>query len=370
MKFSAANYYEHIFPYITIFLEEIEIYYNLFRKGATRSQLKRYPKIEYGKEKQPGIFRILLETLEPYQANFVKVFGGEEQLKRVKTMKKFIELFKAANKKLARRSRRVAVKDKDLQEPESYKATVALVKKRKEEMAEAKKRVSFLKKRTGSHLSFLQGSDGEYHEEIEGDYDTDEEIFNTGKSEEEVEAAWDKRQAERAKARLDQAKAGYEVSDAVSVVSPEFQAKLVGNNFKKTLPAEALPDKICFAFAYERCDKGDKCEQSHDRMKVEDFLWKQYNRLKFSRFWKDSILQRPPPPAATKYEAKSDGAKMPYNSSTFGQNKMLEFEQGNPPHEVTNILTTAGTADKPLSTAKLGTNRFSPAGAERSAPSA
>jgi len=392
LKFSAANYYDHIFPYITIFLEEIEVYYDLFRRGASKSQLKRHPKIEYGKDKQPGLFRILIEYLEPFQQNFVKVLGGEEELKKIKTMKDFITIFKSANKKLARRSRRVAVKDLDLQEPESYKTTVARAKKSKEEMAEAKKSVFSSKKRTSGYLRMMQNAGGEEPYEEAGNEDTDEEIFNSGKTEEEVEAAWEKKQADKTEAKekienWDQTWADYEASNALFVLSPEYRPKPGAGNFKKGLNTKPSQDLICFAHVYEKCDKGEKCDYSHDRMKIEDFLWKQYNRLKYSNFWKDNILQRPPPSVAIEKKdvtpdnrkslhtptgknfATRDGSRTPFKgATTYGQNRILDREEDEKEYEVKG--NTSGADDKTLSTEKLGSNRTTPSGVERSDPSA
>jgi hypothetical protein len=320
-----------------------------------------------------------------------------------------MEIFKEVNNELARKSKKAEIKDKDLQKLTSYKEVISSARRSREQLEYEKtkvttQRASYARRQSTGNLRILYGEDGtEYHiqdeeetyEEAPDEQDTDQEIFNTGKSEEEVEAAWDKKQAERAetKDKIENWEETYEqhdIANALFSMAPDYRPK-PSSSYSKTpfnkTPKLPSKDQVCFNFVYDNCtDKS--CGYSHDKQKVEDYLWKQYNRLKYSHFWNNSILNRPPPtktieskgttpeakkqftqPTVKKVFLSRDGSRTPFKGQhTQGQNKILEEE----PYELKIITVGNGPAAEqtPASSEKLGTYRTTPSGVERSDPSA
>jgi hypothetical protein len=99
-------------------------------------------------------------------------------------------------------------------------------------------------------------------------------------------------------------------------------SKTTGTSGSKLNPK----DQVCFSEAYGTCIDS-KCEYSHDKMKIEDFLYKQFNKIKFSRHFNQNILNRPPPKEMLERNTRNN-SNSPNRSSYSGRGSSPAQQQG------------------------------------------
>ena len=409
IKFGVVDYYRHIFEHVTLFLEEAWIYHSLLVKKAKAKHLAKYPKHEWGRPKPGGLFRVLMQVLEPYTENFVEMLGGEDKLRKILTLEDFLAYFKKLNMEKAKKSREQEEEDSELKAPMSYVTSTASARKKHEDFSTfASKprssytpRVPFVKKSTRGNLRILYDEEGhpvpvdenwltnpEDETEENEDYE-DNPIYHGSMTEEEMEIAFEEEQNRRAENNR-------KIENWDETLADHEETKYAANALYAFLPGGQKPgsssspynrdssrntitqkpgEQVCFALAYGKCPLGDKCQYSHDKMKIEDFLWKQFNKMKNSPHWKDAILQRPPPKPQeprSGYEnhkpsfsggngkpyAGRGGIHTPMRKVSYGENKQLDAEEVKTAEGqvILNILDKPVTV-LPLSTEKSGSTR-------------
>ena len=408
IKFGVADYYRHIFQHVTLFLDEAEVYYNLLIKKATPRQLGKYPKAEWGSKDPGGLFRILMIVLEPYTDNFIEMLGGEQKLKKIEGLDEFLSRFKQANMDKAKKSREQEEEDSELRKPMSYITSAASARKKHEDftsyVAKSKTttstaRVPFTRKTSG-RLRILYDDEGnavpideswinpEGEDSQDPDLEEEESTHQEDMTEEELEIAWEEEQKRKADVErmienwdetfADHEDAKYAANALYALFSGSHKPgsrAFPQNRGNPRIQEQRKPqDQVCFAYAFGKCTDGDKCKYSHDKMKVEDFLWSQFNKLKNSAHWKDAILQRPPPKPQEprtaygnhkpgfgggngKPYAGRGGIHTPAKKISFGENKVLDLVENasSDPKSVSN----SSLPEKP------GSSRSAPTGADR-----
>jgi len=409
IKFGVTDYYRNIFQHVSLFIEEAEVYYNLLIDKATPKQLAKYPKPEWGSKEPGGLFRVLMVVLEPYAENFIEMLGGEQKLKKIEGLDNFLSHFKEVNTKKAAKSREQEEDDSELRKPKSYVVSAASARKKHEDfstyVAKSKStipssRVPYARKSTG-RLRILYDDDGnpipvdeswiEQENEDSRDPGSDDEdsVDHVDMTEEELEIAWEEEQKRRSEidrkienwdeTLADHEDAKYAANALYALTSAYQKSSSASFSHNRGNPRSQDPkksgDQVCFAYAFGKCPVGDKCQYSHDKMKIEDFLAKQFNRMKTSPFWKDSILHRvlPKPPEQRSGHdtprvnfqgsngrpyAGRGGIHTPLRKPTYGENKLLIQEENAPPEDqsTTKHNERPGT-NLPLSSERSGSTR-------------
>ena len=104
-KWEIRTYNTKIFRHVTRLIDEYTCYDHFMRRGSTPLQLEVFPRLTWGKkgDNEPGLFRILMKMLGPFEPNFV-IMLKEEVLKNLTTLEQFTNLLKSHNSELSKKS--------------------------------------------------------------------------------------------------------------------------------------------------------------------------------------------------------------------------------------------------------------------------
>ncbi len=112
-------------------LEDVE---TIVRHNASTEEIEALPKLEWGKEKNPGVFQILLLPFHKWKDPLITLIG-EEKLKKCDSVKELVTWIRMANKDLAQKALKL---EKDnakckvyLKEENTYDALVSKVNESK-----------------------------------------------------------------------------------------------------------------------------------------------------------------------------------------------------------------------------------------------
>jgi len=99
-KLEVKNYDISMHQPVCRLLQEFADFDELFRLAATPDEIAQLPKMEYGKDSKPGVFRIALHCTGKYAESF-KNFVTEEKLKTFKSFEEFDKHLRSVNDKLS-----------------------------------------------------------------------------------------------------------------------------------------------------------------------------------------------------------------------------------------------------------------------------
>ena len=316
LEFSTLNYHKDIFPHVTLFLEECEIYNEYLRRGATPYEQDFMPKMEWGKKDPGGMLRIAMAILHPYQDNFIQLLQ-EEKLNKITSMKEFIRIFKYKNREISQISLEILRQNDKMKKPTAYATIAAQARKKSDEYKEYKDKVA----KTGSATTSRRSSTyTKYNKsrgtlnEMEGINDvipenenedefyidpraleSDDEDDNLGMTEEEWNQRYEENQ--RHQERVAKEIRNWDDSevhlalDALCAIEPNYTPRRNHDGVKiyKAKPVNTK-EQVCFQYAFGKCTAGNACVYSHDLSKVKGFLKTSYERLVGAPAWDPKIL--------------------------------------------------------------------------------
>ena len=329
IEFNTVNYYKHIFPHITVFLEECEIYDRYLRRGADAVETMFMPKLEWGKSEPGGMFRIAMAILHPYQENFIELLG-EDNLKVLKSMKEFIKYFSIRNKEISKMSLEITRQNQVMKKPANYSTIAAQARKKSDDYKEYKAKTakgSSPTKKTYTH--YVKNRLNEI-EEVEFDFPPNEEEFvidisddsadDPDMTEEEYNQKWDEKQNRKesvAKELRDWDRSEVELAlHALCAIAPAYTPRRNHESVKiyKAKPVNTK-EQVCFSYAFGNCEAGKACVYSHDPVKVRGFLKSSYQRLLKAPAWDPKITTEP---AETVTSDRSNQNRQENNRSNHG----------------------------------------------------
>jgi len=248
--FKVKGYEKYMHSKVNKILDEIENYDEFFRYNATEAELERFPELEWGSTENPGVFRIVMHCFKPYDENFKQLIKVSK-LKKCSSMHDFIDLFKAVNDDLARKSEALLVQDEAMQTQEKLaelheQAQTAVIHKKFHDGVHEKAKLGHLKQ-LEQHKPLYE----DYTEELvsEDEFLSDEE--------------------EKQLLKLSHEKA----------------------SFNKAKTARDIP---CFSAARTgKCDKANEggCSYSHDPRVLRAFIAKEVQKLTASPYYVPSADQ-------------------------------------------------------------------------------
>ena len=316
LLFGTLNYHKDIFPLVTLFLEECEIYDEYLRRGATPYEKDFMPKMEWGKKDPGGMLRIAMAVLHPYQDNFVQLLN-EEKLNKITSMKEFIRIFKDKNREVSQISLEILRQNDQMKKPTDFKTIAAQARKKSDEYKEYKDKVA----KTGSANATKRSSTYNRYarskstlNQIEGDNSTNPESENEeeffihpeafGSDDEDdsfemTEEEWNQKYDED---RSHQEKVNKEIRnwddsevllalDALCAIQPSYAPRRNHDGIKvyKAKPVNTK-EQVCFQYAYGNCTAGNACVYSHDPGKIKGFLKSSLERIMNAPTYEPGIL--------------------------------------------------------------------------------
>ena len=303
LEFNTLNYYKDIFPHVTLFLEECEIYDEYLRRGAPVYDLENMPKLEWGKSEPGGMFRIAVAILHPYQDNFIQILV-EEKLKKIYSMKEFIKYFTKKNSEISQMSLKILRQNNSMKKPASYSSIAAQARKKSDEYKEYRTKATKTApvKKAYTHyvknrLNEIEGIEFDFPPEEEFTTDLIDSSEDEGRdlNEEEWNLKWEEknnhkdwvadqlRQWDESEVQL--------ALHALCAIEPTYTPR---RNHEGTKIYQAKPvntkDQVCFGYAFGKCTAGSTCVYSHDPTKIKGFLKSSYERLLGAPAWDSKIV--------------------------------------------------------------------------------
>jgi hypothetical protein len=282
--FGIKGYDVHVHPKVCKILDEILMYDDFFRFGATADELKRLPKMVWGTESNPGVFRIAMECFQPFTDNFKNMLT-EEKLKACNKMEDFIDMFRGVNDEYYLKADAMMIAELQMQVPQKLAGArdsaknKAMQKKLLDGIPE-KKRLSEFKM-----LQSEQDHEAVRRQQVKTvaeDHEKEEIIHQVDQSEDEyddvpisedyfmADEEWNELMI------LNQQKEG---------TGPKFVKKKFdfGKAGVKAPDKKVLP---CFSQAYYgKCELRDQCGYSHDPAVIKGYLNTEMKKLKASPFY-------------------------------------------------------------------------------------
>ena len=327
LEFNTVNYYKHIFPHITVFLEECEIYDKHLRRGADAVEIMFMPKLEWGKNDPGGMFRIAMAVLHPYQENFIELLG-EDNLKVLRSMKEFIKYFGMKNTEISKMSLKITRQNQVMQKPASYSTIAAQARKKSDDYKDYKTnatKASSPQKKKFTHyvknrLNEIEGIEFDFPpEEFIVDI-SDDSGDDPDMTEEEFNQKWDNKLIHKesvSKELRNWDKSEVELAlNALCAIQPTYAPRRNHDGIKiyQAKPVNTK-EQVCFGFAFGKCEAGSACVYSHDLAKTKTFLDNSYKRLLSAPAWDPKIVAEA---GTARTPLKSDQDKQSNNRSNHG----------------------------------------------------
>jgi hypothetical protein len=123
--FGTRNYYKYMWRNISRLIRELLDIDRICRQGdgSNYNVAECLPLVNWGSSAEPGVIRIFMKCLRPFEQNFQQLVGYE-QLKNCTSTEDWATLMKTASDKLARQSMQLEQVDARLKTPEKLEDTI------------------------------------------------------------------------------------------------------------------------------------------------------------------------------------------------------------------------------------------------------
>lgn len=266
-NFEVKDYDKALFPIFSEILKEF-IELDFFcrkkpRKTEDEAKLPTYslPKYELGKEKTPGVFRVLLSCFNPYGTALFSLLT-EERMKKCTTLEQFTNLIREESSKICKLSEEIRRQDTQMKVPEKVEDQVTFIKSKIEEKSmqdKFKRGQIFTPSKQVPNVSFIQNSSkrtpGAKVGELMQVFEKHTPRYQVDNSESEEELTLQQEEEE-----FDQ---------EILALQGQSSSKLpFTSSFPTKLPSTPAPTKVrgCYTMAMgNECPKGSQCNWSHDQ---------------------------------------------------------------------------------------------------------